>query len=66
MYTVRYELYGGTMYDVNPDTVTAEEEIALHAPVKKGHKFVGWYESPYGGTTRENRAGGRHSRDERR
>lgn len=58
VYTVRYELYGGTMYDVNPDTVTAEEEIALHAPVKKGHKFVGWYESPYGGTTRADKAAG--------
>ena len=63
VYTVRYELYGGTMYDVNPDTVTAGEEISLHAPVKKGHKFVGWYESPYGGTAKQNFDGGRKKRE---
>ncbi len=52
VYTVRYELYGGTMYDVNPDTVTAQEEIQLFSPIKKGHKFVGWYDAPIGSNGR--------------
>ena len=53
VYTVRYELYGGTMYDVNPDTVTVWEEIALFSPVKKGHKFAGWFDSPVGNNEKQ-------------
>lgn len=59
VYTVRYELYGGTMYDTNPDTVTAQEEIPLFSPIKKGHKFVGWFDAPPDGNERSENAANR-------
>ena len=50
VYTVRYELNGGTLYgEENPESVTAESGYELKAPVRKGYLFLGWYDQPYGG-----------------
>lgn len=50
VYTIRYDLAdGGVMYKPNPETVTAEEEIALSEPLRAGSNFLGWYDAPAGG-----------------
>lgn len=52
-YTVRYELNGGILQDRNPTTVSAENEVVLLNPLRKGYLFVGWYDSAVGGTRYE-------------
>ncbi len=44
VYTVRYDLGGGILYDGNPTTVTKESEIKLAAPIRKGYLFLGWFD----------------------
>ena len=54
VYTVRYELNGGSLYgEENPESVTADEQCELKAPVRKGYVFLGWYDQPYGGEKHE-------------
>ena len=47
VYSVRYEL-GGGVCEGNPETVTAEEAVALAEPTKKGYVFLGWYSEESG------------------
>ena len=50
VYTVRYELNGGTLHgEENPVSVTVGSKYELKAPVRKGYVFLGWYNEPYGG-----------------
>ena len=50
VYTVRYELNGGTLHgEENPVSVTVGCKYELKAPVRKGYVFLGWYDEPYGG-----------------
>lgn len=57
VYTVRYELNGGSLSASNPTTVTADEEIVLNEPLRGGYIFLGWYDEPYGGTKYESVGG---------
>ena len=50
VYTVKYELQGGTMSLSNPQTITAESEQTLSEPVRRGYIFLGWFTGPSGGT----------------
>lgn len=50
VYAVRYELCGGTIAQSNPSEVTAEKEILLYEPIRKGYDFLGWFDAPSGGT----------------
>lgn len=49
VYTIKYELDGGTIYESNPSQVTAETIEKLNAPAKLGYTFIGWYDKPDGG-----------------
>ena len=51
IFTVKYELCGGTLQDDNPDEVDAEHEFTLNTPTRAGYTFVGWSDSPSGGET---------------
>ena len=44
-YTVSYELNGGSMTGAVETYNVESEDIALVAPTKEGHTFLGWYES---------------------
>lgn len=57
VYTVRYQLNGGVLYEENPSLITAEQETVLEEPIRKGYIFLGWYDEPQGGT-RYDRVGG--------
>lgn len=57
VYTIRYELGGGILYESNPASVTAETEYLLHEPVREGYLFLGWYDGAQGGT-KYDRVGG--------
>ena len=57
VYTVRYELCGGSLTQSNPVTVTAGESVALSEPIRKGHLFLGWYDAPEGGVRYESVGG---------
>lgn len=61
-YSVRYELGGGTLREENPTVVTRGQEVVLHSPVREGYLFLGWYDSPTGGT-RYTSVGGEHARN---
>ena len=50
VYTVRYELNGGSLSQSNPSSVTAAEEYELFEPLRGGYVFLGWFDSPEGGT----------------
>ncbi len=50
VYTIRYELGGGSLTAENPAQVTSEKEITLAEPVRRGYNFLGWYDAPAGGT----------------
>ncbi len=50
VYTVRYELNGGSLSQSNPLSVTAAEEYKLFEPLRGGYVFLGWFDSPEGGT----------------
>ena len=54
--SVRYELCGGVMPVSNPETVATEEKL-LAEPVREGYIFLGWYDSPNGGTRYESVGG---------
>lgn len=49
VYTVRYELNGGILYESNPSSVTAESGYELAEPVREGYTFLGWYDQEQGG-----------------
>ncbi len=49
VYTVRYELNGGSLEESNPTSVTAGEEFELSEPLRGGYIFLGWFDSPEGG-----------------
>ena len=50
IYTVRYELDGGSFYEGgNPNLIRYGEEVQLAPAAKYGHTFLGWYTSPTGG-----------------
>ena len=57
VYTVRYELCGGSLSHSNPETVTAGQSVALAEPVRKGYNFLGWFDSPEGGNRYESVGG---------
>lgn len=48
-YTIIYDLNGGMLDSVNPETVTSDETFTLNAPYKKGYSFLGWYDEAIGG-----------------
>lgn len=62
VYTVRYELGGGALSAENPSVVTAEEELALAAPLREGYLFLGWYDAPSGGNRLET-VGGKNAQN---
>ena len=42
-YTIEYELNGGTLLNINPETYTVEtESFTLNNPIKTGYTFIGW------------------------
>ncbi|MBR2833510.1 MAG: InlB B-repeat-containing protein [Bacilli bacterium] len=43
IYTITYELYGGSNNTNNPTSYKNGETLDLYSPTKKGYKFVGWY-----------------------
>lgn len=43
VYTVTYELNGGTNAEGNPSTFTVEDDVALAAPTRGDDNFLGWY-----------------------
>ena len=45
VYTVEYELCGGTLYGSNPSEVTAGSESVLAEPVRRGYDFLGWFDA---------------------
>lgn len=50
IYTVRYELDGGSFYEgANPNLIRYGEEVRLAPAAKYGHTFLGWFTSPTGG-----------------
>ena len=49
VYTIRYELCGGSLSESNPETVMAGQSVVLNEPVRRGYNFVGWYDAPDGG-----------------
>lgn len=51
IFTVKYELCGGTLQDGNPTEVDTEHEFMLNPPMRAGYTFVGWSDSPSGGET---------------
>lgn len=57
VYTVRYELNGGSLDACNPSSVTASEEYTLYEPLRGGYIFLGWYDRPSGGVRYESVGG---------
>lgn len=57
VYTIRYELCGGSLSESNPETVTAGQSVVLNEPIRKGYNFLGWYDSPDGGNLYESVGG---------
>ena len=64
VYTVEYELCGGTLYGSNPSEVTAGSESVLAEPVRRGYDFLGWFDAEEGGE--RVRKGGRRKRPQPR
>ena len=60
VYSVRYELDGGVLYESNPSTVTVDRVYPLAEPVREGYLFLGWYDGPKGGE-RYDRVGGENA-----
>ena len=50
---IRYELNGGIQNSLNRSTVKADSPVTLYAPEREGYIFLGWYDSPEGGTKYE-------------
>lgn len=44
-YTISYEVNGGENSPLNPSSYTAENDVQLFAPKRKGYQFKGWYET---------------------
>lgn len=57
VYTIRYELCGGSLSESNPETVTAGQAVVLNEPVRRGYNFVGWYDAPESGKLHESVGG---------
>ena len=57
VFTVRYELNGGSLSASNPAEVTAEQSFQLAEPVRRGYNFLGWYDEPQGGKRYESVGG---------
>ena len=62
VYTVEYELCGGTLYGSNPSEVTAGSESVLAEPVRRGYDFLGWFDAEEGGERYE-KVGGENARN---
>lgn len=62
VYAVRYQLNGGSLQDNNPTLVTGEQQYLLNNPVRKGFKFLGWYDAPQNGNRYET-VGGSHAQN---
>lgn len=62
VYTVRYDLDGGTLAENNPGQVTEGEEMTLCEPFRKGYDFLGWFDAPTGGE-RYTSVGGEEARN---
>ena len=60
VYTVRYDLAGGTISYTNPEQVTNEQEIVLFEPIRKGYNFLGWFDES--GVKRES-VGGKNAKN---
>lgn len=45
VYTISYELNGGENSPLNPYTYTAEDNVLLFAPTRRGYRFQGWYKT---------------------
>ena len=56
-FTVRYELCGGSVEAGNPSQVTSAREEELAEPVRAGYMFLGWFDSPEGGSRYESVGG---------
>lgn len=59
---VRYEPCGGTIVGNNPSLVNADSETELISPSRSGYDFLGWFDSPSGGT-RYTSVGGKNCRN---
>lgn len=47
VYSIEYELYGGTNNELNPDSYTIlSDTIYLQHPAKPGYTSLGWYSDP--------------------
>ena len=57
VYTILYELNGGTLYEANPGIVTSDQSTVLRKPVRDGYLFLGWYDQPQGGQRYESVGG---------
>ena len=57
VFTVRYELNGGSLSASNPAEITAEQSFQLAEPVRRGYNFLGWYDEPQGGKRYESVGG---------
>jgi len=44
VYTIKYELNGGTLEDNYPITFIEDEKVDLPTPVRSGYEFMGWYQ----------------------
>lgn len=53
VYTITYDLAGGTLADMK-ETYTVGEKVILGMPVKEGHTFLGWIGEDLGNTPVEN------------
>ena len=57
VYTVRYELNGGSLVHSNPSEITSSQSVSLSEPVRRGYNFIGWYDAPRGGKRYESVGG---------
>ena len=42
IYTIVYNLNGGSLEDANPETYDVDDDITLNEPEKLGYTFIGW------------------------
>ena len=53
VYEIRYERNGGKLSGEHPYTATGDSAVTLGEAVREGYIFLGWYDSPEGGTKYE-------------